>query len=101
MDSADLQHALDDLEILVREGVEAFAAAKTHEDVERARVKFLGQKHGRIEQFEAFLKKLPPDGKKAFGKRFNEVKQALKQSHLDAKDLRDRPNSSEVQHARG
>jgi phenylalanyl-tRNA synthetase alpha chain len=98
MDTADLQRALNDLESLAREGVAAFAAAKTHEDVERARVTFLGQKHGRIEQFEAFLKKLPPDGKKGFGKRFNEVKQVLKQSYLDAKD---RPSSTLVHSAAG
>jgi phenylalanyl-tRNA synthetase alpha chain len=90
MDSSELQKTLDDLETLAREGGEAFAAAQSLEEVEQARIEFLGQKHGRIEQFEAFLKKMPPDSKKLFGKRFNEVKQALKQSLLDAKD---RPRS--------
>jgi phenylalanyl-tRNA synthetase alpha chain len=81
MDLADLQKAMDDLESLDREGSDAFTSARSHEDAERARVQFLGQKHGRIEKFEAFFKTLPPDGKKAFGKRFNEVKQRLKQEY--------------------
>jgi phenylalanyl-tRNA synthetase alpha chain len=86
MDTSDLPKALADLEVLAREGMDAFATALTRDDAEQARVKFLGQKHGRIEQFEAFFKQLPSDKKKAFGKRFNEVKQALKQAHVEAKD---------------
>ncbi len=81
MDANELNKALADLEVLAREATEAFAAASSADDVEKSRIRFLGQKHGRIEEFEAFFKNLPKEGKKAFGMRFNEVKTALKQAH--------------------
>ena len=86
MDANDLSKALADLETLAREATESLARAATADEVEKARVTFLGQKHGRIEPFEAFFKSLPPEGKKEFGKRFNEVKQGLKQAHQAAKE---------------
>jgi phenylalanyl-tRNA synthetase alpha chain len=86
MNPNDLTTALANLESLEREASDAFAQASTAEQVEKARVTYLGQKHGRIEQFETFFKTLPPEGKKAFGKRFNEVKQGLKSAHQAAKD---------------
>ena len=82
----DLPAALTNLGVVAREATQAFAQARTQAEVEQARIKYLGQKHGRIEEFEAFFKSLPPDGKKAFGKRFNEVKQALKQALQSAKE---------------
>lgn len=85
MDPLDLNSVLENLEHLLNEAMQTFSAAKTAEEVERARIQFLGQKQGRIEPFEVFFKSLPADGKKAFGKRFNEVKQAIKQAHADAK----------------
>jgi phenylalanyl-tRNA synthetase alpha chain len=86
MDPNELNSVLAKLEALAREATEAFARATSAEQVERARITFLGQKHGRIEEFEAFFKSLPPEGKKAFGKRFNEVKHSLKHAYQMAKE---------------
>jgi len=85
MDASDLNSVLAKLEVLAREATDAFAHATTAEAADKARITYLGQKHGRIEEFEAFFKSLPPEGKKAFGKRFNEVKQGLKQAQQAAK----------------
>src|SRR5262245_53086420 len=85
MDPIDLNAVLSNLEGLCTEATGVFARAGTADEVEQARILYLGQKHGRIEPFEAFFKSLPAEGKKAFGKRFNEVKQLLKQAHVEAK----------------
>ena len=86
MDATNLDAALADLESMAREAIECFTQAGTLDEVEQARITFLGQKKGRIELFEAFFKSLPPDGKKRFGRQFNEIKQALKRAHQEAKD---------------
>jgi phenylalanyl-tRNA synthetase alpha chain len=85
MDPSELNSALTQLDALLREGTDAFTHAATPDEVEHARVTFLGQKHGRIEEFETYFKSLPKERKKDFGKRFNDVKQALKQAHESAK----------------
>jgi phenylalanyl-tRNA synthetase alpha chain len=85
MEPLRLDSTLANLESLLREATDTFGRAQSTDEVERARIQYLGQKNGRIEEFEAFFKSLPPEGKKAFGRRFNEVKQALKQAHSDAK----------------
>jgi phenylalanyl-tRNA synthetase alpha chain len=81
----DLSKVLADLERFGAEACAAFAAAGSPADVEQMRIRYLGQKHGQIEQFDSFFKSLPPAGKKAIGKRFNEVKQSVKQAHETAK----------------
>src|SRR5262245_25515740 len=86
MEPHDVQPVLTNLESVACEATKAFQQARSSEEVEQARVRYLGLKHGRMEEFEAFLKSLPAQGKKAFGKRFNEVKQALKQAHVTAKE---------------
>jgi phenylalanyl-tRNA synthetase alpha chain len=86
MQPNDLQAVLTDLTSFAREATDAFAQAETLDAVEKARIKYLGQRRGRIEEFEAFFKSLPAQGKKALGKQFNDVKQAVKQAHADAED---------------
>jgi phenylalanyl-tRNA synthetase alpha chain len=86
MTGDDLETALANLEILACDATTAFERATTAEDAENARITYLGQKHGRIEEFETYFKSLSPEGKRAFGKRFNEVKQLLKRLHQAAKD---------------
>ncbi len=86
MNTSELDRVLADLESLEREATGAFDRATTPDEVERARITYLGQKHGRIEHFEAFFKTLDPAGKKAFGKPFNLAKGAIKQAHQSAKE---------------
>jgi phenylalanyl-tRNA synthetase alpha chain len=86
MEPHDLQSALTNLTSFAREATDAFAHAESLDAVEQARVKYLGQKRGRMEEFEVLFKRLPVEGKKAFGKCFNEVKRALKQAHQAARE---------------
>ncbi len=81
MDANDPKSVLIKLEALVREADEAFTRAATADEVEKARIYYLGLKHGRIEEIEAFFKSLPNEAKRGFGKPFNEAKLALKNAH--------------------
>lgn len=78
MSSTDpLESALVDLERLEAEGRAALGAASTPEALEAARIEFLGQKQGRVKTAQERLKTLDPASKRAYGQRFNGVKQAL------------------------
>src|SRR5262245_39088995 len=101
MSPDDLNPVLQRLETLAAEAEQTFSRVASSEEVEQARITFLGQKHGRLEEFEAFFKSLPPDGKKAFGRRFNELKNALKQAHQAAKERVGAPGAMAVQPPQG
>ncbi len=83
--------AIADLEMLEREGLAAFASAQAPEQVERARVDFLGQRQGRIKSAQERLKALPNESKRPYGERFNAVKRALEAACDSAKSRVDRP----------
>ena len=72
-----LESALLDLERLEAAGRAALDAASTPEALEAARIEFLGQKQGRVKTAQERLKTLDPASKRAYGLRFNGVKQAL------------------------
>lgn len=72
-----LESALLDLERLEAAGRAALDAASTPEALEAARIEFLGQKQGRVKTAQERLKTLDPASKRAYGQRFNGVKQAL------------------------
>src|SRR3954454_17211213 len=78
-----LESALLELDELEASGLSALEAAATADAVEAARIEFLGQKQGRVKAAQDRLKSLPSDGKRAYGQRFNGVKQAL-ESALEA-----------------
>ena len=69
--------ALAELDELNAAGLEAFQNAHSPEEVESARVKFLGMKQGRIKAAQERIKSLDPSVKRLYGQRFNEVKTAL------------------------
>jgi phenylalanyl-tRNA synthetase alpha chain len=78
MSSIDpVETALAELDQLLASGMAAFESASTPEAVEGARIEYLGQKQGRVKTAQERLKALNPAGKRAYGQRFNGVKQAL------------------------
>ncbi len=68
---------LAQLDALEAEGLAAFRGADSPSVVESARVEFLGQKQGRIKAAQERIKTLDPSVRRAYGQRFNAVKQAL------------------------
>ncbi|QEH32868.1 Phenylalanine--tRNA ligase alpha subunit [Aquisphaera giovannonii] len=86
MSSQDtLESALGDLERLESEGLAALGAADSPEAVEAARIEYLGQKSGRLKAAQERLRTLEPSGKRAYGQRFNGVKQALEAALEEAR----------------
>jgi phenylalanyl-tRNA synthetase alpha chain len=78
MSSIDpVESALAELDKLESSGMAAFERAASPDAVEAARIEFLGQKQGRLKTAQERLKTLEPAGKRAYGQRFNRVKQAL------------------------
>ena len=67
-----------------REATHALAAAATAEDLEAARIEFLGKKQGRLRDLQKSLGSVPKKDKPAVGKAFNEVKTRV-QAALDAR----------------
>ena len=67
-----------------REATAALAAAASPEDLEAARIEFLGKKQGRLRDLQKSLGSVPKEDKPAVGKAFNEVKTRV-QAALDAR----------------
>lgn len=72
-----LPEFLQELETLLSDAQSAFAAAKSAEALEAARIEFLGAKSGRLKSAQKGLGTVGGPDKPAAGKRFNEVKQAI------------------------
>lgn len=77
MSSEPLSGAIEALDRARAEGLAAFERAATAEQVEAARVEFLGQKHGRMKAAQERLRSLDPASRKEYGQRFNAVKSDL------------------------
>jgi phenylalanyl-tRNA synthetase alpha chain len=73
--------SLDDFlarsETLAQVGAEAFAAAGSPDELEQARIRFLGDQRGAIRDFQKALGGLPRDDRAQAGKAFNALKQQL------------------------
>jgi phenylalanyl-tRNA synthetase alpha chain len=80
-----LEPALLELDRLLASGLAAFAAATSPDAVEVARIEYLGQKQGRVRTAQERLKALDPAAKRAYGQRFNGVKQALESALEEAR----------------
>ena len=81
--ATDFLTLLDDL---LAEGSAAFSAATGADDLEQARIEYLGAKSGRLRTVQQGLGKVEKADKPAAGKRFNEVKQALEAAFAAAKE---------------
>ena len=60
--------------------LEAIRVANSPEELEAARVEFLGKKKGRLRDLQSMLGKVEPKQRPVFGKRFNEVKSKVEQA---------------------
>lgn len=80
--------ALDDflssLDTLAEQAQAAFDAADSADDLEAARVEFLGAKSGQLRRVQQGLGKVDKAGKPTAGKRFNEVKQQIETAFATA-----------------
>src|SRR5688500_19139294 len=86
-----LASALADLDVLEATGLGAFGQARDADAVEAARIEFLGFKQGKVKAAQDRLKTLDPASKRAYGQRFNAVKQALEAACDAAKARAARP----------
>jgi len=86
-----LEPALLELAALQEQASRAFGSAATPDEVEAARIEYLGQKQGRLKLAQERLRSLPPTGKREYGQRFNGVKQALEAAFDAARERVDRP----------
>ncbi|MBX7074291.1 MAG: phenylalanine--tRNA ligase subunit alpha [Pirellulales bacterium] len=84
-----LANLLSELDQLLADAQARFSAAGGANEVEAARVEFLGAKSGRLKAAQKLLGAVPPPEKPAAGKRFNEVKQALEAVFSSAKETLD------------
>lgn len=85
--------ALAELDALEAGGLAGFQGAAAAADVEALRIEYLGQKQGKVRAAQERLKSLPPDGRKAYGQRFNAVKTALESALEAAKARVERPRA--------
>ncbi len=91
-----LSDALADLDTMLAAGLAAFEKATTPEDVEAARVDFLGQKHGRVKSAQERLRSLEPASRKEYGQRFNAAKTQLEAALEGAKSRSERRTTAEA-----
>ena len=95
MKSTDpLETALGELDALLASGLEALAKATDAAAIEAARVEFLGQKQGRLKTAQERLKSLEPATRRAYGQRFNRVKEALEAALEQARGRLERAGKS-------
>ncbi len=85
MSTTSLDDYLARLDQLQQQGLQRFAQCQTPEEVEQARVEFLGAKRGLVRQVQQQLKEVPGPEKPQAGKRFNELKRALEAAWEEAK----------------
>jgi phenylalanyl-tRNA synthetase alpha chain len=72
-----LAEFLAELDNLVREATEAFAAVQDSAALEAARIEYVGARSGRLKDVQKGLGRVDKADKPAAGKRFNEVKQQI------------------------
>lgn len=77
---------LASLDRLQRDAVEAFVACKSGDEMEEARVRFLGAKSGALKDIQKQLGAIGKDEKPAAGKRLNEAKQSIQDAFAEAQE---------------
>jgi phenylalanyl-tRNA synthetase alpha chain len=88
-----LAEYLAELETLLTDAQSAFAAAKSPDALEAARIEFLGAKSGRLKSAQKGLGQVTGPDKPGAGKRFNEVKQAIEAAFTE---IQQKQQSGEV-----
>jgi phenylalanyl-tRNA synthetase alpha chain len=74
-----------ELESLATDADNAFQAASDEEQLEGARVEFLGARQGRLKSVQKLLGRIARDDKPAGGKKLNEVKNRIQSAHEEAR----------------
>ena len=72
-----LADLVEQLDALVASAVDSFSAATSSDDLEAARVEYLGAKKGKLKAAQKLMGSVDKDDRPAAGKRFNEVKQQI------------------------
>jgi phenylalanyl-tRNA synthetase alpha chain len=80
-----LQEYLEQIDRDIRDGADAFRAAATLDQLEAARVAFLGDRAGRIKALQEALRGIDKTEKPEAGKRFNDARARLTEAHADRK----------------
>src|SRR5690349_2355448 len=73
-----------DVEALRSGALAAFNSAQTTEELEAARIQFLGDRSGLLKTVQQALGALPKEDKPVAGRIFNQVKEVVTQAHADA-----------------
>jgi phenylalanyl-tRNA synthetase alpha chain len=76
-DKPNLEEFIQLADALAARATQAFSAAKSLEELEQARIEFLGDQRGQLRQFQLALGKLPKEDKPNAGRQFNTVKQQI------------------------
>lgn len=76
--STELQSFLSTLDAIHHEGLAAFEATQTADELEAVRIKFLGAKSGAFKEVEKQFAAIDKSDKRAAGMKLNEVKAGLK-----------------------
>lgn len=86
----DLLAALDQYE---SEALAAIDAATSADELEAARIEFLGKKKGRLRDLQSSMKDATPEQRPVVGKRFNEAKNKVAGRHTERKAALDQPKA--------
>src|SRR5271166_2771461 len=90
-----LEIALRELESLEQLGIASLSGAASPEQLEAARIEYLGQKQGKLKTAQERLRTLDPADKRVYGQRFNGVKQSLETALSGARLRLERRSRSE------
>lgn len=72
----------------------AIAAAQTLQELEAARVEFLGKKRGRLKELQSLLGRVEPEQRPLVGKLFNEVRTQVETALRERKAALERPQQA-------
>lgn len=92
-----LNDFLASLDSFANEANAAFTAASSADELEAARIEFLGAKGGRLRDLQKGLGKVDKPDKPAAGKRFNEIKTSVETAFATAQDRLASGDDSDVE----
>jgi phenylalanyl-tRNA synthetase alpha chain len=90
----NLQEYLTQAESVERDGIAALESARDADELEAARIAYLGDRQGRVKALQEALRSITKDEKPAAGKRFNEVRTRLEALHAERKAAIDRAGAA-------
>src|SRR5436853_7364638 len=91
----DLSEYLTSANDIERDGTAAFQSATTLDELEAARIAYLGDRQGKVKTLQDGLRALAKEDKPAAGKGFNDARTHLESAYADRKAALERDRSSE------